>query len=132
MLDAQAPFHEIGRVECTVRDGCHRNRRKTRAGVCQRRSARKLARGKTCSESLIRGLGSVYGAVGDTGWNGHATDRAEKTSKESLDVGRIDADQIGDAARQNVAEDAEAGAQNGLRLELPGDRHTRLQNCERR
>ena len=132
MLDAQAPFHEVGRVECAVGDGCHGDWRKTRAGVCQRRSARKLARGKSCSESLIRGDGSVDGAVGDTGRNGHATDCAEKTALESLDVGRIDADQVGDAAGQNVAEDAETGAQHGLRFELPCDGHTRLQNRERR
>ena len=51
---------------------------------------------------------------------------------ERFHVGRIDADQVGDAAGQDVAENSEAGAQNGVRLELPGDGGARLQNRERR
>ncbi len=58
--------------------------------------------------------------------------RAQAGRPESFDVGRIDADEVGDAAGQNVAENSEAGAQHGFRLELPGDRGSRLQNRQRR
>ncbi len=49
-----------------------------------------------------------------------------------LHVGRIDADHIGDAAGQNVAENSEAGAQHGLGFKLPCDRRSRLQDREGR
>ena len=42
--------------------------------------------------------------------------RAEQPSLKRLDVRRIGADQIGNAARQDVAEDSEAAPQHGFRL----------------
>ena len=41
-------------------------------------------------------------------------------------------DSIGDATRQNVTENSEAGAQHGLGLKLPGDRCSRLKDRQGR
>jgi len=39
---------------------------------------------------------------------------------ERLRIGRIDADQIGNRAGQEVAKEAETGSENGIAFELPG------------
>ena len=83
-------------------------------------------------KALIRGNGRIHGAVGHSGRNGRAAHGAQQTSLKRLDVGRIGADQVSDAARQNIAENSEAGPEHGLGLELPRDRRSRLQNRQRR
>ena len=75
--------------------------------------------------------GRIDGAVGHAWRDGRAADRAQQTALKRLDVGWIGADQVGNAARQKIAEHSKAGAQHGIRRKLPGDRRSRLQNRER-
>ena len=56
---------------------------------------------------------------------------AEHSSLKRLIVWRIGADQVGHSARQDIAENSEAGAEYGFRLELPRNRRSRLQNGHR-
>src|SRR5271165_179665 len=77
------------------------------------------------------GYGSVDGAVGHPRRDSCTADGAEQATLKSLDVGRVNAHQIGNAAGENVTEDAKAGAQHGFRFELPGDCHPWLQDRER-
>ena len=81
---------------------------------------------------LIGGHGCVNRAVGNSRRNRCAADSPEKPALEGFDVGRIDANHIGDAAGQNVAENSEAGAQHRFGFKLPCDRRSRLQDREGR
>lgn len=80
---------------------------------------------------MICGHGGVDCAIWDAWNNFRASDGSEEPTLKSLDVGRIHTHHIGNAAGQNVAEEAETGAQNGVGLKLPGDRRARLKNRER-
>ena len=60
---------------------------------------------------LIRGNGRVDCAVGHSRRNCRAADAAQQSSLKRFVVGRIGADQISDTARQDVAENSEAGAE---------------------
>jgi hypothetical protein len=57
---------------------------------------------------------------------------AKHSSLKRLIVWRIRANQVGHGARQDVAENAEAGSKYRFRLELPRNRRSRLQNGQRR
>ena len=82
----------------------------------ERRCAGELTLREPGGESLIGRDGGIDGAVGNAGRDGRAADAAQQTTLKCLHVRRIHADQVGDAARQDVAEDAEAGAQHGIAL----------------
>ncbi len=97
-----------------------------------RRGAGKLALRKSGAETLIGGDGGADGAIRNARRDGGSSRRAEQAALERFDVGRIRADQIGNAAGQNVAEDAEASSEDGARLELPGDGGSRLEDGEGR
>src|SRR5271163_4971340 len=101
MLDSQAPLHEVRRVEFAIWNGGDRNRWK-----------RRLALGKSRSKSLIRGNDCADCAVGRSRRYGCAAHAAEHSSLKCLVVGRIRADQIGHRAWQDIAENAEAGAEH--------------------
>lgn len=47
-----------------------------------------------------------------------------------LDVRRIGADQVGNGAWQNIAENAEAAPEHSVWFKLPSDRCSRLENCD--
>src|SRR5271157_6461049 len=128
MLDAEAPLHEVRSMELAVRDGSHGNRRKAGRGIRQRRCARELTLREPGNESLIGRDGGIDGTVGNAGRDGGAADAAQQATLKCLYVRRIHSDQVGNAARQDVTKNSEAGAQHGVPLELPGDCRSRLQN----
>src|ERR1700724_2685187 len=129
MFYPQAPLHEVRCVESAIWDRCDRNRRKTTCGICL--WTRELALGKSRSKSLIRGNGCVYGAVRRSGRDCGAAHAAKHSSLKRLIVGRIRANQVGNSARQDVAENPEASSKNRLRLKLPRNRGSRLQDGQR-
>src|SRR5271155_4333446 len=131
MFHSQAPLHEVRRMQFAVGNGCDRNRLKTTCGTCLPRCARELALRKSQSKSLIRGNGCVDRAVGHSRRNRRTAHSAKYPSLERLIVWRIGADEVGHTARQDVAENPEARAQNGFWLELPRNRGSRLQNGQR-
>ena len=51
---------------------------------------------------------------------------AKLSSLKRFVVRRINSDEIGNTAGQDVAENSEAGAENGFRFELPRNRHPRI------
>ena len=108
---------KYGRVEFAIWNGRDRNWWK-----------RGLALGKSRSKSLIRGNECADCAVGRSRRDGCAAHSAKYSSLERLVVGRIRADQVGHRARQDVAENSEAGAEHGFWLKLPRNRRPRLQN----
>src|SRR5580704_6169402 len=131
MFDSQAPLHEVWRMECAIGHSRYRNWRKTTCGIRKRRCARKLALRKPETKSLICGHSCVDGAVGYSGRDCHAADGAKQTSLEGLHVRWIGSDEVRHAARQNVAENAEARFQHRFRFELPRDCSSRLQDGQR-
>src|SRR3984893_14772023 len=130
MFYPEAPLHEVRRVEFAIWDRCDRNRRKTTCGTCL--WTRELALGKSRSKSLIRGNGCVHRAVRRSGSDCSAAHAAKHSSLKRLIVGRIRADQVGNSAWQDVAENPEASSKNRLRLKLPRNRCSRLQDGQRR
>jgi len=96
------------------------------------RCAGELTLGKSWSKDLIRDGGCVYRAVGHSRRDGCAAHGTEESSLKRFIVWRIRADQVGHAARQDIAENPEAGAEYGFRLDLPRDCRSRLQNGQRR
>src|SRR6202041_1714482 len=121
-FDAEAPFHEVGRVKFATRYGGDSDRRKTSRRNRLRRRTGKLSLRKSLAEGVVRGESCVNRAVRNSRRNLGAADSAEESALESFDVGWIDTDHVRNAAGQNVAEDSKAGAQDGLGLELPRDR----------
>ena len=119
-------------MEFAIGHGGDRDRRKAGGRICLRRRAGKLALRKSRAEALIRGDRRIDGAIRHARRNGRASHRAKKAALKRLHVWRIDADQVRNAARQNIAEDSEARPQHGVRFELPRDRGARLQDGERR
>ena len=82
--------------------------------------------------SLIGGRGRIDGAVRHSRRNRRSAHRAQQPALKCLRIRRIRSHQIGHAARQDVAEQAEAGAQHRLRRDLPGDGRSGLQDRQRR
>ena len=100
--------------------GLRAKRRK--AGLAEIPRVKVLLAATVASIALLGTPGAICGAA----------DRAEQATLERFHVGRIHADDVGNAAGQDVAENSEASAQDGLGLELPRDRGARLKNRERR
>jgi hypothetical protein len=65
------------------------------------------------SNALIGGSGGIDGAIGHARRDGRSADVAEQPALKGLRIGRIHAHQVDHAARQDVAEQAEAAAQHG-------------------
>ena len=132
MFQAKTPLHEVGRVKFSIGHRRDRDWGKTGCRVRLSRRAGKLTLRKSGTERLIRG----HGCVNRTAWhsrrNGCPTNGSKKPALKSLDVGRIDANHIGDGAGQYVTEDPEAGTQHGLRFKLPGNGCSGLQYREGR
>src|ERR1700688_4453281 len=105
---------------------------KTSCGICLFRHAGKPALRKFQAEGFIRGYCCVNRTVRNSRRNRCTADGAKKAALERFDVGWIDTDHIGDAAGQNVTENAEASTQHGLGLKLPCDRCSRLQDRQGR
>ena len=80
--------------------------------------------GKSRGEGLIGGDDCVHGAVGRSRRDGGTAHAAEQPSLKRFVVRRIHADEIGHTAGHDVAENSEAGAENGFRFELPRNRHS--------
>ncbi len=118
-------------MEFAVRDGRDRDRWKTTCGICLWRCARKLSLGKSRGKNLICGNGCIDCAVGHSRRDGRAAHGAKQSSLKRLVVGRVGADQVGHAARQDIAENPKAGPEHGFWLELPRNRRSWLQNGQR-
>src|ERR1700730_11083075 len=132
MLQTKTPLHEIRRMKFSIlyrRDG---DWGKTSCGIRLFRRAGKLALRKSPAEGLICSHGCVNRTVRNSRRNRRTADSAKKATLERFDVGWIDTDHIGDAAGQNVTENAEASTQHGLGLKLPCDRCSRLQDRQGR
>src|SRR5271167_1247536 len=108
-------------MELAVRNRCDRNRRQTGVSIRQGRGARELAVRKAGVEELIRGGRCVDSAVWDSRRDGRPANRAQQSSLKSFRIWRIRTDEIGDAARQDVAKQAKATSQDCVRRELPCD-----------
>ena len=132
MFQAKTPLHEVWRMKFSIRHRRDGDRRKTSCGIRLCRCAGKLALCKSRTERLIGGHGCVNRTVRNSRRNRCAADSSKKATLERLDVGWIDTDHIGDAAGQNVTENAEASAQHRLGLKLPCDRCSRLKDREGR
>ena len=99
MFQAKAPLHEVGRVKYSIGHGGDRDGRKAGCRVRLSRRAGKLALRKSGTERLIRSHGCVHRTARNPGRNGCPTNGSKKPALESLDVGRIDANDIGDGSR---------------------------------
>ncbi len=73
------------------------------------------------TERLIRRNRCIDCAVRHSRRDRRATYRSQQTTLKCSDVGWVGSNQVGNASRQDVAEDAEAGPKNRIRFELPGD-----------
>ena len=82
------------------------------------------------AETLIGNDRGIHRAVRYSGRNCRATRCAEKSALKRSDVRRIGADQFGNAARHDVAEDPKARAKYGIWFELPRNRRARLKDCD--
>src|ERR1700694_1675743 len=91
-----------------------------------------LALLKSRTKGLIGGHGCVNRTVRHSWRYRCATNCSLKSALESLDVGWVETDHIGDGAGQYVAENPEAGTQHGLGFKLPGDGRSGLQYREGR
>src|ERR1700730_6621728 len=111
------------------RDG---DRRKTRREIGHCRIAGKQALCKSRTKRLIGGHGCVNRTVGNSRGNGRPTNGSIQSTLESLDVGWVETNDISDGARQDIAENPEAGTQHGLGFKLPGDGRSGLQYREGR
>ena len=140
VFQAKTPLHEIRCMEFAIR---HR-----RDGDCRQASRRirlcrctgKLGLCKARTKRLIGGHGCVNRTVRNSRSNRCAADGSEKATLERFDVGWIETNRIGAAARQNVAENAESSARNysrllrqfGWNMAVPGsvctDSSTRIQD----
>src|SRR6202140_4824318 len=132
MFQTKTPLHEVRRMKFSIRYRRDGDWGKTSCGIRLFRRAGKLALRKSQAEGFICGHGCVNRTVRNSRRNRCTADSAKKATLERLDVGWIDTDHVGDAARQNVTENAEASAQNGLGLKLPCDRCSRLQDRQGR
>src|SRR5258708_27572483 len=132
MLQTKTPLHEVRRMEFSIRYRRDGDWGKTSCGIRFFSRAGKLAVRKSQAEGLICGYRCVNRTVRNSRRNRCTADCAKKATLERFDVGWIDTDHIGDAAGQNVTENAEASTQHGLGLKLPCDRCSRLQDCQGR
>ena len=124
MFQSEAPLHEIGRMQLSIRHGrnCHRLQTGTR--IRERRCAGELAFGEARVEYLIRGDRRIDRAVGHSRRDRRSAYGAQQTALEGLGVRRIHADQIDNAAGQQIAEQAESAPQDRLGRDLPGNRRS--------
>src|SRR3974377_1927022 len=106
----------------------HRRKASCRSGV--RGSTGECANGKAGHERLVCGSDRIERTVGNSRRYGCAPNCAKETALKCLNVGGICTYNISDGSRQDVAEKSEAGAEHRVRLELPSDGSTRLENCE--
>src|ERR1700730_6901880 len=132
MFQTKTPLPEVRRMKFSIRNRCDGDRGKTSCGICLFRRAGRLTLRKSQAEGLICDHGCVSRTVKNSRRNRCTTDSAKKAALERFDVGWIDANHIGDAAGQNVTENAEASTQHGLGLKLPCDRCSRLQDRQGR
>src|SRR5580704_3243983 len=130
MFHPDAPLHEIRRLQFAIGHCCYRDGRKTSCGTCLWRCTRKLTLREPHTETLMCSHGCVHRAVRYAWRIGHAADGAEQASLKRLNVGWIGSDQVGNAARQNIAENPEASSKYRFRLDLPRDRRSRLKDCD--
>src|SRR5580704_7510304 len=108
MFQGETPLHEVRCMQLAIRNGGDRNRRKARASIGQGRGARKLAVREAGAEELIRGDHCVDGAVWNSRCDGGSTYGPQQSTLKGLRIRRIGTYEIGDAARQNVAEQTKA------------------------
>jgi hypothetical protein len=132
VLQPKTPLHEVRGMEFSIRNGCDRNRRQACIWISESRGAGKRAVREAGGEQLVGGGGSVDGAVRNARSDGGSTNRAEQSALKCVRIRGIRAHQIGDAARQDVAEQSEPRAQNRVRRDLQGDGGSRLQDGRRR
>jgi hypothetical protein len=107
VLDSQAPLHEVRRMELAVRNRGDGNGREAGVRTGQCRGAGELAFRQPRIEELIRRHGCIDSAAGNSWRDRDSSHRAEQPALKGLRVGRIRADKIDHAARQDVAEQAE-------------------------
>ena len=132
MLDAQTPLHEVRRMQLAVGYGRDRDGRETIGCIGEWRRARELALRESRAEVLVGGDSRIHRAVRHAGCDRRAAHGTEQSALKRPDVRRIHADQIGDAARHDVAEYPKAAAEHCVRRELPGNGGPGLQDRQRR
>src|SRR5271165_2395646 len=125
MFHSEAPLHEVRRMQSAGWHRCDCDGWQTRCGICLWGCARKLSLRESRTKSLICGDSCIRCTVWDSRSDGSPAHCTQQTSLEGFVVRRICANEIGHAARQNVAEDSETGSQHRFRLELPCDRGPR-------
>src|SRR6202047_4735836 len=131
MFNSQAPLQEVRSMQSAGGHGCDCDGWETRCGICLRGCARKLSLRESRTKSLICGDSCIRCTVWHSRNDGSPAHCTQQTSLESFVVRRISANQVGHAARQNIAEDPETSAQHRFWLELPCDRGSWLQNGQR-
>src|ERR1700730_7360810 len=119
VFQAKTPLHEVWRMKFSIRYRRDGDRRKTSCGTRLCRYAGTLALLKSRTKGLIGGHGCVNRTVRHSRRNRCATHCSLKSGLESLDVGWVETDHIGDGAGQYVAENPEADTQHGLGFKLP-------------
>src|ERR1700688_1279158 len=96
MFQTKTPLHEVRRMKFSIRYRRDGDWGKTSCGIRLFRRAGKLALRKSQAEGLIRGNGCVDRTVRNSRRNCCATNCSKKSALESFNVGRIDANDIGD------------------------------------
>src|ERR1700686_2684384 len=132
MFNSQAPLHEVRSMQSASGHRCDCDGWQARCGICLRGCARKLSLRESRAKSLICGDSCIHCTVRHSRSDGSPAHCTQQTSLEGFVVRRISANQVGHAARQNIAEDPETGSQHRFWLELPCDRCSRLPNGQRR
>jgi hypothetical protein len=132
MFQTNTPLHEVRRVKFSVGYGRDGERKKTSGRIRLCRRAGKLALCKSRTERLIGGYGCVNHTVRNSRRNCCAANGSKKSALKRFDVGRIDANHIGDGTGQYVTENPEPSTQHGLGFKLPGDGRSGLQDREGR
>ena len=94
-------------MQLAIRNGGDGNRRKAGIAIRQGRGAGELALREALDELPIRRRRGIDGAVRHARRNGRSAHRAQQSALKGLRVRRIGSHQIGHAARQDVAEQAE-------------------------
>ncbi len=126
-FDAGAPLQVIGNGEPTRRERGDRNRWQAGARTRERRGARQRTASETGEERLIRGGGGIDRAVRYAGRDRQPARRSQEAPLKRVHKRWVRGERVDETAgRQQIAKDAESGAQQRARPHLPRDAGARL------
>src|SRR6516164_3836832 len=131
MFNAEAPLHEVGRMEFAIGHGSNSNWEQAGNRIRECGRAGKLPLRETRCESLIGDNRRIDRAVGHTGRNRSSAHGSQKTALKCLHIGRVHPDQISNSSGQEITEQTEAASDHSFRLDLPRDCCPRLQDRQR-